>query len=80
MYVPSAFAPTDEAVEALLLRHRAADLVTVGPVGLTATMLPFLYDPQRRVLRGHLARNNDHWRTADGAAGLVIVRGPDAYV
>jgi len=80
MYVPSAFAPTDEAVDALLLRHRAADLVTVGPDGLTATMLPFLYDPQRRVLRGHLARNNDHWRTADGAAGLVIVRGPDAYV
>ena len=80
MYVPSAFAPTDDAVHELLLRHRAADLVTVGPDGLTATMLPFLYDPQRRVLRGHLARNNDHWRTADGATALVIVRGPDAYV
>jgi transcriptional regulator len=80
MYVPSAFAPTDDDVEALLLRHRAADLVTAGPDGLTATMLPFLYDAKRRTLRGHLARNNDHWRTADGAAGLVIVRGPDAYV
>ncbi len=80
MYVPSAFAPTDEAVAALLLRHRAADLVTAGPDGLTATMLPFLYDAQRRTLRGHLARNNDHWRTADGAAALVIVRGPDAYI
>jgi transcriptional regulator len=80
MYVPSAFAPTDDDVEALLLRHRAADLVTAGPDGLTATMLPFLYDPARRTLRGHLARNNDHWRTADGAAALVIVRGPDAYV
>ena len=80
MYVPSAFAPTDDAVHELLLRHRAADLVTVGPDGLTATMLPFLYDAERRTLRGHLARNNDHWRTADGAATLVIVRGPDAYV
>ena len=80
MYVPSAFAPTDDAVEALLLRHRAADLVTAGPDGLTATMLPFLYDAERRTLRGHLARNNDHWRTADGAMALVIVRGPDAYV
>ena len=78
--MPSAFAPTDEAVDALLLRHRAADLVTVGPDGLTATMLPFLYDEERRTLRGHLARNNDHWRSADGAAALVIVRGPDAYV
>jgi transcriptional regulator len=80
MYVPSAFAPTDEAVRELLLRHRAADLVTSSPDGLTATMLPFLYDEERNTLRGHLARNNDHWRSADGAAGLVIVRGPDAYV
>jgi len=80
MYVPSAFAPTDEAVRELLLRHRAADLVTAGTDGLTATMLPFLYDEERNTLRGHLARNNDHWRSADGAAGLVIVRGPDAYI
>src|SRR6185295_10114880 len=80
MYVPSAFAPTDEAIRELLLRHRAADLVTAGPDGLAATMLPFLYDAERHTLRGHLARNNDHWRTADGAVGLVIVRGPDAYI
>jgi transcriptional regulator len=80
MYVPSAFAPTDEAVRELLLRHRAADLVTTGPEGLAATMLPFLYDAERHTLRGHLARNNDHWRTADGATALVIVRGPDAYI
>ena len=80
MYVPSAFAPTDEAVRELLLRHRAADLVTAGPDGLAATMLPFLYDAERHTLRGHLARNNDHWRTADGATALVIVRGPDAYI
>jgi transcriptional regulator len=80
MYVPSAFAPTDDAVHELLARHRAADLVTVGPGGLTATMLPFLFDARRRTLRGHLARNNDHWRTVDGALALVIVRGPDAYI
>ena len=78
--MPSAFAPTDEAVRELLLRHRAADLVTAGPEGLAATMLPFFYDAERHTLRGHLARNNDHWRTADGATALVIVRGPDAYI
>jgi len=72
--VPSAFAPTDEAVRELLLRHRAADLVTSSPDGLTATMLPFLYDEERNTLRGHLARNNDHWRSADGAAALVLTR------
>lgn len=43
-------------------------------------MLPFVHDAERNVLLGHFARNNDHWRRADGRRGLVIVRGPDFYV
>jgi transcriptional regulator len=80
LYVPSHFTPNDEAVHELLAHHGAADLVTAGPRGLEATMLPFLYDRERGVLQGHFARNNDHWRDIDGHDALVIVRGPDAYV
>lgn len=80
MYVPTHFAPDDDAVEELLSSHRAADLVTVGPDGLEATMLPFVYERESRTVRGHFARNNDHWRHADGNDALVIVHGPDAYV
>jgi transcriptional regulator len=80
MYVPTHFAADDDAVDELLSRHGAADLVTVGPDGLEATMLPFLYDRENRTLQGHFARNNDHWRHADGREALVIVRGPDSYV
>lgn len=80
MYVPTHFAPAADDVQELLLRHRAADLVTVGPDGFEATMLPFVYDQDRGALLGHLARNNDHWTHADGRRGLVIVRGPDSYV
>lgn len=80
MYVPAHFAPTDDAVVELLSRNGAADLVTAGPEGLEATMLPFVYDPERATLRGHFARNNDHWRRVDGRDALVIVRGPDSYV
>jgi transcriptional regulator len=80
MYVPTHFAPDDEAVHELLSHHGAADLVTAGPDGLEATMLPFIYDRERRALQGHFARNNDHWRRVDGQEALVIVRGPDAYV
>ncbi|MEU0495849.1 FMN-binding negative transcriptional regulator [Mycobacterium sp. NPDC006124] len=80
MYVPAHFSADDEAVHELLSRNAAADLVTAGKDGLEATMLPFLYDRERGVLQGHFARNNDHWRRADGVAGLVIVRGPDSYV
>jgi transcriptional regulator len=80
MYVPAHFAPDEDAVHDLLSRNAAADLVTAGPEGLEATMLPFLYDRERATLQGHFARNNDHWRRADGREALVIVRGPDSYV
>lgn len=80
MYVPTHFAPDDEAVHELLANHGAADLVTVGPGGLESTVLPFAYDRERGVLQGHFARNNDHWRHVDGRAALVIARGPDSYV
>jgi transcriptional regulator len=80
MYVPSHFAPDDDAVHDLLTHHGAADLVTAGSEGLESTLLPFTYDRDRGVLAGHFARNNDHWRRVDGLDALVIVRGPDAYV
>ena len=80
MYVPAHFAPDDDDVRQLLAHQGAADLITPGPDGLDATMLPFVHDPDRGVLLGHFARNNDHWKRADGTRGLVIVRGPDFYV
>ncbi|WP_406049716.1 FMN-binding negative transcriptional regulator [Kribbella sp. NBC_00889] len=80
MYVPAHFAADDEAVHELLARHRAADLVTMTPDGLVATMLPFIYDRSRNVLLGHFARNNEHWQQPVLGDALVIVRGPDAYV
>jgi transcriptional regulator len=83
MYVPAHFAADDATVSELLARHGAADLVTVTPQGLLATLLPFIYDPspgENGVLLGHLARNNDQWKTPVLGDALVIVRGPDAYV
>ncbi len=83
MYVPAHFAADDAAVRELLDRHGAADLVTATQDGLTATLLPFIHDPgigEHGALLGHLARNNDQWRTPARGDALVIVRGPDAYV
>ncbi|MEV0287377.1 FMN-binding negative transcriptional regulator [Kribbella sp. NPDC050820] len=80
MYVPKHFAADDEAVHELLTHHGAADLVTMTPDGLVATMLPFVYDRSRNVLLGHLARNNDHWQQYVIGEAMVIMRGPDAYV
>jgi len=83
MYVPAHFAAQDTQVRELLRHHGAADLVTAAASGLTATLLPFVYDPtvgEHGALLGHLARSNDQWRQQVIGEALVIVRGPDAYV
>ena len=43
MYTPAHFAVDDAAVDELLAKHGAADLVTLTDDGLLATMLPFAY-------------------------------------
>ena len=58
MYVPAHFSADDDSVHELLSRNQAADLVTAGPDGLDATMMPFLYDRERATLQGHFARNS----------------------
>jgi transcriptional regulator len=88
MYIPAHFAPDAALVDELLRNHGAADLVTVTPGGLVATMLPFIYVPpagppaagQLGALHGHLARNNDQWKLGSAGEALAIVRGPDAYI
>ena len=87
MYIPAHFAADDAAVEDLLFRHGAADLITLTDDGLLATMLPFAYEPsagehgaQWGALYGHVARNNDQWRKPARGESLAIVRGPDSYV
>ena len=82
MYVPRHFEADEDVVRELLTGGSVADLVTVGPDGLRATLIPFLYDPDlgsHGSLVGHLARPNDQWGDVAGPA-LAIVRGPDAYI
>lgn len=68
-----------------------ATLVTYGPSGFRASILPMLFDRgdgPHGTLRGHLARGNPQWReieaSIDGMDGagecLAIFDGPDAYV
>ena len=79
------FTVDDPAAElAELCRHVPATLVTIGPEGLRASILPMLFDPgdgRLGTLRGHLARGNPHWRElVSDVEALAIFDGPDAYV
>jgi len=69
--------PADAAQLAALLReHPLATLVTHGPDGLNADHVPFEFDAERQLLRGHVARANPLWRTADGRPVIAVFTGP----
>jgi transcriptional regulator len=84
MYCPTLF--REERLEVLhgfIRSHPLGLLISQGPTGLLANLLPFVLksgDSERGVLQAHLARANPQWREIDGQSVLVVFRGPDAYV
>jgi len=85
MYRPPAFREDrPELLHAAIRAHPLATLVTHGPSGLTANLVPFTLaarEDGRDLLRAHLARANP--QLADlraGGAALAIFQGPQAYV
>ncbi|MGE0596091.1 MAG: FMN-binding negative transcriptional regulator [Hyphomonadaceae bacterium] len=81
MYVPAHFAADDaDALIARLARRFAGILVTVDADGApVASHLPILWDSERRVATGHIARANPHWKQGP-SKGLIVLSGPEAYV
>lgn len=81
MYVPHHFA-TDEAdaLIARLAKRWAGVLVTIGEDGApVATHMPILWDAEKRVATGHVARANTQWKQGAGK-GLLVLSGAEAYV
>lgn len=81
MYVPNHFATDDaDALIARLARRWAGVLITLGgdgaPVG---THMPILWDAEKRIATGHIARANPQWKQGPGK-GLIVLNGPEAYV
>ncbi|SEQ07089.1 FMN-binding negative transcriptional regulator [Arthrobacter sp. OV608] len=83
MYTPAHFAAGPGTVQDLLSNPGAANLVTMTPQGLLATLAPFVFDPdvgEHGALQGHLARNNTQWSEPAVGEALAIIQGADAYV
>lgn len=81
VYTPPFNAVRDETeIREMVAAFRSAWLVTVGGDGLpAATLLPVIW--RGGVVVTHLAKANPHWQTiADGAPGLLIAGGPQAYI
>jgi len=79
-YVPRFNVMLDDDVRGFVAAVGTAQLMTVAVDGTPdATFLPVLWQGDRLV--GHVARANPHWKAViDGASGLAVVTGPDAYV
>lgn len=84
MYQPPAFREERlEVLHSLIRAHPLATLISAGPRGLEANLIPFtLIDagPQG-TLRAHLARANPQVEALRaGAETLIVFHGPHAYV
>jgi len=81
MYVPAHFAVDDaNALIARLARRWAGVLVTIDADGApVATHMPILWDAEKCVATGHIARSNPQWKRGAGQ-GLIVLGGPEAYV
>lgn len=81
MYVPAHFATHDaDALIERLTRRWSGVLITVDADGTpVATHMPILWDAERQVATGHVARVNDQWKGGAGK-GLLVISGPEAYV
>ncbi|MDO5285312.1 MAG: FMN-binding negative transcriptional regulator [Actinomycetia bacterium] len=80
MYIPGHFRLPDDALARFLSTPRPGNLVTVHADGPLATLVPFFFDPERRVLTAHLVRNNPQAVEPPLGPGLVVIDLADAYV
>jgi transcriptional regulator len=81
MYIPPYFAADEaDALIARLSRRWAGVLVTVDADGTpVATHMPILWDAEKKIATGHVARANPQWKHGAGR-GLIVLTGAEAYV
>lgn len=84
MYQPHHFREERiETLHALIRAHPLGTLITAGPGGLLANLVPFLLTDggEKGILRAHVARANDQVEALrSGAETLVLFQGPEAYI
>ena len=87
MYLPAHFAESrPEVLQALMQQNPLATLITQTADGLEANHIPLQFLPPTAaaphgLLKGHVARANTLWKTAQTEADvLVIFQGPHAYI
>jgi transcriptional regulator len=82
MYVPPLNRVEDrQSINAFIHAHGFATLITNGGGKITASHLPVLFDEDANILRSHMARANEQWKSfTNSDEALCIFHGPHAYI
>ena len=81
MYRPRQFDIREsEEIDAFIRAHSFGQLLTTVDGKIAGSYLPWLYDAERGVLTGHLARVNPQLDDLEGAEVLVTLEGPHGYI
>ena len=85
MYIPQHFNENDAAWQIDAIRRDPFGVITSLVDGaLMATHLPFVIEPgegPNGTLHAHMARQNPHWQSFDGATeALIVFAGPHGYI
>lgn len=83
MYTPRHFAMPAELQQAILAAPGVGDLITHSSEGLSATHLPYLFDPamgEHGSLVLHMARPNQQWRESPDGEALFIITTASDYI
>ena len=84
MYTPQAFREPDVGANLDFVEQQAfGALISTGSPGPVITHLPVLVDRDRGrlcLLRAHVAKANDHWRSLDDRPATMVVSGPHCYI
>jgi transcriptional regulator len=81
VYVPPQFAEHDaQWAQSFINKAGAGTVVTHGVAQLHANFVPLLFDPERNVLQGHIARANPQWCDLIKPEALVTFVGANAYI
>ena len=84
MYTPKPFRETDVGANLDFVQEQGFGvLISSGAAGPAISHLPVLVERDRGrlcLLRAHVARGNDHWRSLDDRPATMVFNGPHCYV
>lgn len=81
MHVPPHFAIKDSSViDRFIKTHAFGQLTSIHQGRLCCSHMPFLYDPGKGLLTGHLGKRNPQHQDLEGQELLVTLQGAHGYI